>query len=968
MLNVKGLSGSSGAVVNYLQNEIERHQARDGSEYLTGYYQTGAGASGQWQGELAAEMGLSGDVDLAQLAPLLDGITPDGEVLKRSDKSPRMANDLTFSAPKSVSVAAAVLGDNRLIEAHEAAVSAALEYIEKEIICARYGRGGKMSIETGNAIFAKFTHEDARPVGGITDPNIHTHVLAMNITKGIYGELRATDLQFGPDNVRWKTADYIYKTVLAELSRELGYKTRATKDGFELDFINDKIIKAFSRRKDQIDEELQKLGKDRESTTGAERSAVNLASREDKGFTGEDEVRREWRDRAQELGLKLEPLEPHVADDIRQHENAAKAVTSALNHVSERSSVFSEEQAFMETLKAGMSTTGLDALAAAFCESEEIVKVGDQITTQTTIEREENINRMARDRRGLAPALLSPIDAAKFVDMVEEEEAKKKKGFKFSDGQRAALMLSSTSTDGVLGIVGAAGAGKTTAMAALSELAQLEGLQVIGIASSADAAGELESARPNKTMTLAMFNLQDEAPDSPRLIILDEAGMVSAKDMETLLSKMRANDRLVLVGDPKQLASVQAGSPFAELMNTGSISFAEINEINRQKDNQELLKVAQTFANGHSKEAVELAQKYMHTVTLPEDDAKPEGEKKRRLTPAERAERARALREEMSKAAADKYLSLSADERSETLVISSTNATRQSANQQIREGLQQSGALSAESVTISRIAKVDLTDEQAKRAENFEAGQIIKAGNVLGRLVGVDSIANTLEIEKESGDRLTVALDRQREKIQLFDDQAIQIAAGDKLIFTMNDYKNGIKNGQKTTVLSVDHKRQTATLSGKDGREIGIDLRKIQNLDYGYCVTVHRAQGSTFDRAVIIGEATRNASAEAAYVAITRARLAVDIFTDNVAKLSEKWGKYADRKTAREAREAATEQQAQQVKQKERVWERIAKSSPAQEHHKTFKKEREEERKRELERRLEQLDEPQRGKNRGLSM
>lgn len=963
MLNVSGISGtSSEKQVGYYKNEIERHQARDQSEYLTGYYKTGA--VGQWQGQLAEEMGLSGEVDLAQFGLLLEGVTPDGQAMPRivgkDGRQPRMANDLTFSAPKSISIAAAVLGDNRLVEAHEAAVSAALAYIEKEIMCARYGRGGKISVETGNAIFAKFTHEDARPVGGITDPGIHTHALAMNITKGIYGELRATDLQFGPDNVRWKIADYIYKTVLAELSRELGYKTRATKDGFELDFISGKIIKAFSRRKDQLDEELRKLGKDRATSTGAERSAVNLASREKKGFTGEDEVRREWRERAQELGVKLEPLEPHITDDARQHEHAAKAVTSALNHVSERSSVFSEEQAFMETLKAGMSTTGLDALAAAFCESEEIVKVGDRITTQTTIEREENINRMARDRRGLAPAFLSPIDAATFV-----ADAEAKLGFTFSKGQREALTLSSTSTDGVLGIVGAAGAGKTTAMTALRELAQLEGAQVVGVAPSAKARDELEKANPDEIMTLASFLLTDKSPEGPRLLIMDESGMVSAKDMETLLSKMRANDRLVLVGDPKQLDSVQAGSPFAELMNTGSISFAQINEINRQKD-AALLDVVQTFADGRAVEAVAKAQKYMHTVTLPEDDQKPEGEKKRRLTPAERAERARALREEMSNAAADKYLSLSADERSETLVISSTNATRQAANQQIREGLQQSGVLSAESVTISRFKRVDLTEEKARRAENFEAGQIIKAGKNEGRIVGVDSIANTLEIEKESGERQTLDLNRVSQEIQAFDDLQIQIAAGDKLIFTMNNNKNGISNGQETTVLSVDHKRQIATLSGKKGREIEIDLRKPQHLDYGYCVTVHRAQGATFDRAIIIGEVARNATAKAAYVAISRARLAVDIFTNNVEKLSEKWAKYADRKTAREAREAATEKQAQPEKQKERVWERLAKLSPAQDHHQTFKKE--EERKRELERQLEQLDEPQRGKNRGLSM
>jgi ATP-dependent exoDNAse (exonuclease V), alpha subunit - helicase superfamily I member len=67
-----------------------------------------------------------------------------------------------------------------------------------------------------------------------------------------------------------------------------------------------------------------------------------------------------------------------------------------------------------------------------------------------------------------------------------------------------------------------------------------------------------------------------------------------------------------------------------------------------------------------------------------------------------------------------------------------------------------------------------------------------------------------------------------------------------------------------------------------------------------YCRTTHSAQGATFDRAIIIGEAAKVATAELAYVGISRARHDVDIYTDDAEKLSGKWRQWGEKKTALE--------------------------------------------------------------------
>src|SRR5690606_23378350 len=154
---------------------------------VAAYYGDGAddyyakeGEASAWQGNGAAELGLSGEVDDKRFRQLLAGNIGDGQrILRMSNREgtkDRIGIDLTFSAPKSVSLQALVAGDAEIIKAHDRAVERALALAEARAQ-ARHKIDGKTRIETtGNLVIGKFRHETSRE----RDPQLHTHAVILN--------------------------------------------------------------------------------------------------------------------------------------------------------------------------------------------------------------------------------------------------------------------------------------------------------------------------------------------------------------------------------------------------------------------------------------------------------------------------------------------------------------------------------------------------------------------------------------------------------------------------------------------------------------------------------------------------------------------------------------------------------------------------------------------------------------------
>ncbi len=209
----------------------ERYYLDKIAEGAEDYYSGEGEAEGRWMGDAAEELGLYGEVDPDQLKAMLTGRNPvDGEPLLGmrgvAGKGAVPGFDLTFSAPKSVSLLWALGGPVAAAEvshAHRRSVEAALDYMQREACWTRRGAGGSEFVKGNGYLAAAYVHRSSRN----GDPQLHTHVLIANATKGPDG--RWTRLYHLAIYDHAKTAGYIYEAQLRhELSRSLGVRCMAS--------------------------------------------------------------------------------------------------------------------------------------------------------------------------------------------------------------------------------------------------------------------------------------------------------------------------------------------------------------------------------------------------------------------------------------------------------------------------------------------------------------------------------------------------------------------------------------------------------------------------------------------------------------------------------------------------------------------------------------------------------------------
>ena len=274
--------------------------AAQGASYYErdGYYEKDDAehrAASAWAGKGADELGLKGPVDPDTFRAVLEGKVPDGSDTrlgrrgKDGEIEHRPGRDLTFSAPKSVSLAALIGGDDRIIEAHDRAVAATLAWVEKNAAetrmkdpeTGRMGRAGGQKV-----VAATFRHDTSRNL----DPQLHTHAVLANMVQGEDGKWRSMANEGLYE--RQKLIGMLYRNELAAGLGRLGYgieKTHA--DGrFEIAGVSREAVEAFSTRRAEIEAAMndRALGCDgRQSAPG--------------GARGTDDPGRETRHRREEL-------------------------------------------------------------------------------------------------------------------------------------------------------------------------------------------------------------------------------------------------------------------------------------------------------------------------------------------------------------------------------------------------------------------------------------------------------------------------------------------------------------------------------------------------------------------------------------------------------------------------------------------------------------------------------------------
>ena len=346
------------------------------------YYKQGDAVRGEWQGQLAARLGLSGEVSPLEFSRLADGKNPstdeqmvrhraameyknaDGTTTKAVEH--RAGWDATFSAPKSVSLTALVGGDDRVREAHRAAVTTALEELER-YTQARIG-GNNPAEATGKFISAKFEHDTARPVDGYAAPQLHTHAVIFNVTERSDGSPRAIQPRGLFDSQNFATA--VYQSELTLRLSQLGYEIEAGRSGApEIKGYTQEYLDVSSPRSRQIREQLEKTG-----YSGPEAAQIAAhATRDKKQPLTAKEVLAAHKEMAASYGHQAQQVVATARTRARQQEQepelktrAKEAVTFARDSIFEREAVADERTILRDALRRGMAETSYRDIRAEY--------------------------------------------------------------------------------------------------------------------------------------------------------------------------------------------------------------------------------------------------------------------------------------------------------------------------------------------------------------------------------------------------------------------------------------------------------------------------------------------------------------------------------------------------------------------------------------------------------------------------
>ena len=541
-----------------------------------------------------------------QFNALIAGADPrDPSARLRDGHDPKIAAlDLTFSAPKSVSVLFAIAGETvagKLVAAHEAAVRAAIGWIEDTAVLVRRGPQGHIRLPGEGLIAAAYRHRMSRAL----DPQLHTHVVAANLTRGPDG--RFTALFGAPIYQAAKTGGYLYQAHLrAEISERLGLEWGPVyKGAAEVKDVPKTALDEFSRRRHDMLRAAAEGGFSLASKRSAEVAAVETRERKQYGIETHT-WREEIEARASEHGLGRDEVADLCARGAARLERASRssasgaAVGRAVDAdeerelreladrlagpcgLTERSNTFDQRSVLQEFAQAagqGERVAAVCGRADQFGQRNDVLRTRDNgMTTTDLVECEQRLIDAAAGRSDERCAILSATAVERALASADRP---------LTGEQRQVVRGCASSGHGVDVIEALAGTGKTYTAGVLRSLYESAGYRVIGLAPTGRGARELsdEAGLPARTIDRALIEIEQlrtRLPDRT-VIVLDEAGMAPTRLTARLLDHAaRAGAKVIAIGDSGQLPSVLAGG---WLRAVGArLGALKLTEVMRQRD------------------------------------------------------------------------------------------------------------------------------------------------------------------------------------------------------------------------------------------------------------------------------------------------------------------------------------------------------------------------------------------------
>ena len=826
-----------------------------------------------WHGAAAQALALGRHVKPKAFESILAGYVPGtGQRLGRAregEHQHRPGVDITFSAPKSVSLQALVMGDERVIRAHDEAVRNTLDMIERDLLVTRVhnpATGRRERRRAQGMVAGTFRHLASRNL----DPQLHTHSVVANMTRGPDGSWRSLDT--GRLHSRRLLIGAHYRNELARRLVALGYELEETMigpvPGFEIAGWEKATLDAFSTRRKEIVDHVEEKGWDYNAATA---QASTLATRRRKNEPHREILTGMWRERADDLGIDLKRRRLRRSTPPPAP-SALAIVARVAEHLEERQSVIAQHDLVAGALAHAPGRHDLEEIHAAIDQLRRdghLVDAirsrgGPSLVTDRALKAEREVVRRMKEGRGRTEAIV-PADA------VEQ----KLEGTTLTAGQQAALRLILGEGDSIVGVQGYAGTGKTTMLREVVELAGPGA--VVGLAPSSSAARTLGREAGIATRTLQGFlarhgdlSPKTEGSFAGRVLVVDEMSLASTAQTRSLMriAEHLGVARLVMVGDSRQLRAVEAGQPFRQLQQAG-MACAVMDDIRRQRSPGLKAAVLDAIAG------------------------KP-GEALTRLG----ADVLEVNHEDLGAKAARIWLALSQEDRDGTALMAPTHVLRREINATVREGLRQEGVLHGRSVTLPVLLNLSMTRAQKREIRNYREGDVVVFHNDLyhyrvksGDICPIRDIdGENLILDHGDGKARHVKPDSDvRFRYDVFESDTIELQAGDRIRWTRNHNPSGLVNGATATIERIG--RTSLVLRTDDGRRLTMDLDdpRLRHIAHAYATTVHAAQGLTRDKVIAVLDSGHGllANQQTFYVEISRARDEAIIVTDNREQLAE---------------------------------------------------------------------------------
>ena len=751
-----------------------------------------------------------------------------------------MFYDFTCSAPKSVSVLAVTLDDERLVTVHEEA--AQIAFCELETFAAARVRKQRNQKDrtTGNLVAAAFTHTSSRAL----DPQLHTHFTVFNATfdetEGRWKALQAGGMY---EAICYGTA--VYRNELAKQVRAIGYQIRPARHGFEIEGVSDAILKRFSKRAQQRDEVVremeQKLGH-KLSNDEIAHAVHQSRAKKIKGISTSEVRQRQL--------AQLQPDELHLLQSIcasangrspaPTQEDENQVIGQTVAHVFERKSVVPEHELLDVALSRRPGEVDLPKLKAAMNKSPDLVKTERGLSTRQILTTELD--------------LIQTVNAA--CDAVAPLNYNHRLTDWLGEDQRRALLHVLRTCDRITGLRGLAGTGKTTALYELVNACKEARVEPLFCAPTAAATKVLRN-EGFAAMTLQSLLQSKPTLSARHLVVLDEAGAVGIDDMKRLFD-LASDARIVLSGDTGQHASVARGDALRILEEHSSFQSGQLTRIRRQRQ-VEYRKAVELAAQKRTAEAFAQLERMGAVKELSGDNLHGE--------------------------AAQSYLRALEQNQSALLVAPTWNEI-EAVTEKVQAAMKVSSRVAGEEKEFQVFDSLSWTEAQKRDARQYLPGMAIRFHRSKGGYYKDETVAlvaienNSLKVQRADGSESLFPLGAGCACFDVGEKRKLKIAAGEKLLLQANAARKRFINGELVEVRAI----QGDSILLVDGRVIPQNYRSFT---HGYAVTSHAAQGKTVDEVLVVASARSLAAVhrQQFYVSISRGRERCQVFTDDVERL-----------------------------------------------------------------------------------